>query len=192
MKKINRIEICGNIASGKTTLAKAYGLQLGYANIFEDFTSVQTLMDFYKNPSEFSFETEIIFTLLHYYQLKKSNYNLVVTDFSFINDYAFALTTLNDKEFEIYEKLFDNILDKLGVPKHVIILQTNIETLLTRISNRNRLNEKLISNKYLNTLQSNIEKTLANKFSNIPVSIIDSDKCGIGEYTNSFLYKILI
>ncbi|MDE6284353.1 MAG: deoxynucleoside kinase [Bacilli bacterium] len=191
MTKINRIEICGNIASGKTTLAKAFGVQLGYANVFEDFTSVQTLTDFYQSPKEFAFETEIIFTLLHYYQLKKLNGNFAVADFSLINDYAFALTTLNKKEFDIYEKLFDDILYKIGFPKHVIMVKTNINTLLNRISTRSRNNELLISEDYLISIQKNIERSIVDKFSCVKVTTIDSDKCNIENYTQTFLKSLI-
>lgn len=191
MTKINRIEICGNIASGKTTLAKAYGLQLGYANVFEDFTSVQTLTDFYQNPNKFAFETEIIFTLLHYYQLKKLNNKIAVADFSLINDYAFALTTLNKKEFDIYEKLFDDILDKIGFPKHVIMVKTNIETLLNRISSRSRKNELLITEEYLISIQKNIERSIGGKFSCVQVTTLDSNECNVGNYTQSFLKRLI-
>lgn len=82
---MNRIEICGNIASGKTTfatLSQAYG----YNAILEDFKKIPYLEDFYFSPSEFAFETEISFTLQHYYQIKKASSNTFITDFSLIND----------------------------------------------------------------------------------------------------------
>lgn len=191
MIKINRIEICGNIASGKTTIAKAFGLQLGYVNVFEDFTSVQTLTDFYQSPNEFAFETEIIFTLLHYYQLKKLNGNFAVADFSLINDYAFALTTLNKNEFDIYEKLFDHVLDRIGLPEHIIMMKTDIETLLNRISSRNRENELFITEEYLISIQKNIERSIMDKFSCVQVTTIDSNECNVKNYTQSFLKSLI-
>lgn len=191
MNKINRVEICGNIASGKTTLAKAFNLQLGHAIILEEFESIQTLTDFYQNPNKFAFETEFLFTLLHYYQLKKSKDNQAVADFSLINDYAFALTTLSKKDFDIYEKLFDNILEKIGLPEQLILIKTNIDTLLYRIKSRNRNNELIISAKYLIAIQENIERSIKNKFSSVRVSTIDSNECNLKNYTHSFLKGLI-
>lgn len=59
----NRLEICGAIASGKTTLAGTFS-KCGYAVEMEDFSRIAMLDDFYSNPLFVSFETELSFTLL--------------------------------------------------------------------------------------------------------------------------------
>lgn len=66
-----RIEICGGIASGKTTLAKLLEENgIGKA-IYENFEKNPFWEAFYKNPSKYAFETEIAFTLQHYHEIKK-------------------------------------------------------------------------------------------------------------------------
>ncbi len=64
-----RIEICGAIASGKT-LTNAFS-KSGQDTEFEDFSRISMLDDFYSDPLSVSFETEVSFTLQHYYQIKK-------------------------------------------------------------------------------------------------------------------------
>lgn len=191
MKKVNRIEICGNIASGKTTLAKAFSKELGYKALFEDFTSIPSLTDFYLNPNKYAFETESMFTLLHYYQLKKISGEFVVADFSLIDDYAFAITTLNKKEFDIYEKLFDHILEEIGLPLRVVMLNTDTNTLLKRIATRRRGNESPITSEYLASVQKNIERVIAGKFPDIQISSIDSAQIDITEYNSCLLKKLV-
>ena len=62
---MKRIEICGGIASGKTTLASILK-QLDYNVVFERFMDNPFLNEFYtSNGSDNTFETEMVFLLLH-------------------------------------------------------------------------------------------------------------------------------
>ncbi len=114
----DRIEICGAIASGKTTLTQAFS-KFGYSADLEDFTRISMLDDFYADPLSVSFETEISFTLQHYYQIKKAlqGREHVIFDFSSVDDYAFALAILNEKEMGIYNQVFDYIIERIGKPQ---------------------------------------------------------------------------
>ncbi|MDR0604436.1 MAG: deoxynucleoside kinase [Bacteroidales bacterium] len=187
---IDRIEICGNIASGKTTLAQACD-KVGYKTIFEDFSNVPFLSDFYNNPAEFAFETETAFTLFHYYQLKKLGNRFGVSDFSLIDDYAFALTTLSTDEFIIYEKMFDYIVERIGLPKKVLYLVSSVETLLKRINKRGRENEQTITADYLSAVQKNIQVTCSKKFATVPFVSIDTSAITIFEYNMDFISGLL-
>jgi deoxyadenosine/deoxycytidine kinase len=64
-----RIEICGGIAAGKTTLCQNLQRSLGRAE-FEDFTKNPFWARFYEEPDSYAFETEMTFLLLHYSQIK--------------------------------------------------------------------------------------------------------------------------
>ncbi len=188
---MDRLEICGNIASGKTTLAKAFENQLKYDVVYEDFTSVKCLSDFYEDFNKYAFETESIFTLLHYYQLKKKRSGFFVTDFSIINDYAFALTTLTKAEFEIYEKTFDYVLKCIGYPQRVIYLASNTDILFKRIGERGRKNEQGISKIYLGQIEKNINLALEKKFPNTRIVLLDSEMTTCDNYNKKFLMNLL-
>ena len=69
-----RIEICGGIASGKTSLAKLLEEHTIGTVIYEDFKVNPFWEAFYNNPGEYIFETELTFTLQHYHEIKKRQY----------------------------------------------------------------------------------------------------------------------
>ncbi|GHV83825.1 hypothetical protein AGMMS50212_11650 [Spirochaetia bacterium] len=191
MVAVKRIEICGNIASGKSTIAKAFGAA-GYNCVFENFDGIASLSDFYADPKRFAFETEIAFTIQHYYQIKKITGDNTITDFSLINDYAFALTTLNAGEFSIYKKLFFYLIKQIGAPKEIIwIDEVPAEGLRGRIENRNRSIENAISLDYLKRVQDNIckaQKIINNKAQK---HIINTFEVDINAYTPNFLISLL-
>ena len=55
-----RIEICGGIASGKTSLANSLK-KYGFYAVHEQLGNITFLDEFYSNPELFKFETEISF-----------------------------------------------------------------------------------------------------------------------------------
>ena len=61
------VEVCGGIASGKTTFASLM-TRIDLIPIFEDFKKNPFWEAFYCNPGKYIFETEISFILLHYHQ----------------------------------------------------------------------------------------------------------------------------
>ena len=80
-----RIEICGGIASGKTTFA-ALVSRIGYESISESFVTNPFWDAFYSEPGSYIFETEITFALQQYHQVKKQlgAAKPIVCDYSFI------------------------------------------------------------------------------------------------------------
>lgn len=88
MRKENiYIEVCGGIASGKTTFASLMK-NIGLNPVFEDFKKSPFWEAFYRNPGKYIFETEVSFILSHYHQIKKtlesSKNNKLIYDFSFL------------------------------------------------------------------------------------------------------------
>ncbi len=92
----SRIEVCGGIASGKTTLANLLH-KLDIPSTLENFAANPFMQQFYADPIKTAFETEITFLLQHYHQTKiAANLNKrFVCDFSFLLDLAYARVTLN-------------------------------------------------------------------------------------------------
>lgn len=188
----SRIEICGAIAAGKTTLANAFSKNNNYT-IFEDFSKISMLDDFYSNPSLFSFETEISFTLQHYYQIKKADIDKknLICDFSSVDDYAFAFVTLNDQEMYIYDQIFSYIKNTIGKPKKLIRLSASTEELICRIHNRGRKNEKGIDNNYLKKFENSLEKAIFKYYSDVPIVMLNTETVTISEYNRVFLEGLL-
>jgi deoxyadenosine/deoxycytidine kinase len=158
-----RIEICGGIGAGKTTLTTLLGLN-GYSSIFEDFKSNPFWEPFFSNPDKFNFETEITFLLQHYHEIKLAldKVKTFVCDFSFYQDLAYAKKGLNESRLKIFEDIFNEGIKELGQPDLLICLKCDEKTLLHRIRSRGRKEEKLIDLNFLAKLNQNIYTEVQN------------------------------
>lgn len=167
----NRIEICGNIASGKTTLLNQINKELGVTAVYEDFKSNPFWEDFYTSPGEFVFETEITFTLQHYHAIKTQlKREIFACDFSMFLDLAYAKIGLSDNKLEIYDKLFNELLLEINPPKFLIVLNCNTKDVLKRIVKRGRKEEKEIDGYFISSLDRSIDRVTSN---NLDVNIIN-------------------
>lgn len=96
-----RIETCGGIAAGKTTLASA--LKACFPNshtVLENAFSGDFLSDFYLDSKYYAYETEVFFLLQHMHQLKvgqRENMPLVC-EFSLEQDSFYGENNLEKKK----------------------------------------------------------------------------------------------
>lgn len=172
---MNRIEICGNIASGKTTLCRGL-LSKGYRAIFEDFQNNPFLEEFYKDPQVFSFETEITFLLQHYHLVKKQNsMALLACDYSLLLDVAYADVNLVGDKHKIFCEMAAELQNEIGFPSQIIHLVCPEEVLLQRIRARSRDVETSITVDYLRALTKAISVRIKGILSQISVITIDSN-----------------
>ena len=172
----NRIEICGGIATGKTSLANILeknGFGLG---VYEEFSKNPFWKEFYKNQGKYIFETEITFTLQHYHDIKKQiiNNDLLICDYSLVLDYAYANIGLKDKKLEIYKNILNEIYVDISIPKLIIYLKCSSQEELARIKLRGREVEKEISIDFLESLNNSINNSIEQRKEKI--LIIDSEK----------------
>lgn len=167
------IEICGGIASGKTTLCRSISA-LGGSAVYENFQKNPFLDLFYKDQKSFSFETEITFLLQHYSSIKiASKACPIICDFSLVQDLAYADVNLVGTRHQIFCSIEEELRAEIGFPDLLIYLTCPNNVLLERISARNRDAEKSITTEYLNALNSALEHRVK-QISNIVV--IDSNK----------------
>lgn len=150
-----RIEICGGIGAGKTTLAKLLGNSFSPVN--ENFKSNPFWEAYFSNPDKFNFETEITFLLQHYHDIKLAleKYETFVCDFSFYQDLAYAKKGLSGNRLRIFEEIFNEGLKEFGRPNLLICLKCNPATLIKRIKNRGRKEEECINLNFLTKLTQN-------------------------------------
>lgn len=157
MSKI-RIEIIGNIASGRSTLLELLRNE-GYNVISENFEAHPFLKSFYENSTEFAFETEMCFLLQHYYDYKISSLEGInICDFSIYLDDAFARVTLDSDDYRLFKELKNHISHKYGLPDLVIYTSCSPETSYNRIMMRNREMEKGIELDYLKLIDNEIRE----------------------------------
>ena len=155
-----RIEIIGNIASGKTTLARI--LNRDFISTFEDFQSNPFWESFYEDPVSNSFETELTFTLQHYHAIREllKQHKSFVCDFSMNLDRAYADVTLSGRRHKIYCDTLDELLVEVSQPTYLVHLICPEEVLLDRIKARGRPAESSIGLDYLGLLSRSIDSVL--------------------------------
>ncbi|MFC1726397.1 deoxynucleoside kinase [candidate division KSB1 bacterium] len=110
MSWYNFLAIEGPIGVGKTSLAKSISKRFDAKLICEHNIDNPFLKDFYLNPERFAFQTQIYFLLIRYKtQLELGQrdlfHKLIVSDFIFQKDRIFASVTLNEREFDLYNKI---------------------------------------------------------------------------------------
>ena len=156
------IEICGGIASGKTTFSNIFDSK-GLTPVFEDFKKSPFWQAFYLNPGKYIFETEISFALLHYHQIKKSieqNQTNLICDFSFLLDLAYAKTGLSGSQLKAFECVLYEIQNELPRPDLYIYLECDAETQHKRIQSRKRPEENLINIEFLQSLNDALKSEI--------------------------------
>lgn len=175
MLKHPRIEVCGGIASGKTTLAEALQ-EVGLDAKLERFQDNPFFAKFYSDRGAYAFETEITFLLQHYSLMHEGQgTSAFVADCSLALDLAYAEVTLDPADQAAFSSVLRRALEKLGPPALVIRLDCASSVELERIRARARKGEEAIDLAYLDAVDSALEGVLAGRwFANVPIVRVDS------------------
>lgn len=188
MNNLFRIEICGGIASGKTTLAN---LLYGYAElILEDFTTTPFWAPFYETPGLYSFEAEVSFLLHHYHQIKRRRFEghgqgILVCDFSYRLDRAYSAVSLAGGEFQAFDGIYNQVLTDSAAPRLLIHLQCSAETQMRRIRARARKVESGITVQFLSSLNAAIDREIAVARESVPIFSINSDISNFADHVDA-------
>jgi len=135
-------------------LAQLLAERINAKAILEETEENPFLLNFYKDPVRFAFQTQIYFLLRRFQRQEEINQidlfkRVVVSDFLFDKDRIFARFNLDDREFGLYEQMFHLLKAAVIKPDLVIFLQARADILKERIRKRDREHEKSISLKYL-------------------------------------------
>lgn len=170
-----RIEICGGIAAGKTTLARMLSL-FGMTACLENFQANPFWRAFYADPVETAFETEITFLLQHYHEIKATAKiaNTFVCDFSLLLDVAYARVTLNSGQRKAFSAVYGEICRALPKPNLVIHLVCDPAIELERIRQRGRDVEQSVTVDYLASVNLSLGHVLNKGAKSWNVLTIDS------------------
>jgi deoxyadenosine/deoxycytidine kinase len=172
---MSRIEICGNIASGKTTLCQGL-ISRGFQPIFEDFQKNPFFEEFYKDPQVFSFETEVTFLLQHYHLVKIQKVKApLASDYSLLLDMAYADVNLVGDKHKIFCEMAAELQIEIGFPSQIIHLECPEDVLLQRIRARSRDVETSIAFDYLRALNKAISLRIKDILSQVSVVTLDSN-----------------
>ena len=178
-----RIEICGGIASGKTTFAILLN-SLGIETSLEKFQANPFWEAFYCNPILHALETEITFLLQHYHQIKvnSTSSKAFVCDFSLLLDLAYANVTLSNSKLETFLAVYNEVIRELPPPTLLIYLNCGPATDLERIRERARAVENSITLEYLSALNSSLERCVSEASEKMNILEINSEQ---QDFTNN-------
>ena len=154
-----RIEICGGIASGKTTLARLLARN-NITPILERFRDNPFYEAFYRHPLAHAFETEITFLLLHYHQIKIASRKSkrICCDFSLVLDHAYAHVTLPPAQLKEFRSLQMFLGPELPRRSLLIHLVCDADSEMARIRKRGRATEARITHSYLSALNDSLAR----------------------------------
>lgn len=151
------IAIEGVIGVGKTTLARRLAQTFQYQTILEDPAANPFLTKFYEDMRQHALATQLSFLFQRTQAIQALRQSdifapLHVADFMLQKDPLFARLTLNSEEYELYDKVYQQMTVDVPRPDLVIYLQAPTDVLLSRIERRGISSERRISADYLNKL----------------------------------------
>ena len=157
MVRKNYIAVEGPLGVGKTSLALLLAERIHGGTILEDAEGNPFLASFYEDPRRFAFQTQLFFVLRRFQRQEEINQidlfkRVVVSDFLFDKDRIFARLNLDDREFGLYQQVFNLLKVKSAKPDLVIFLQARTDVLKERIRKRNRDYEKPVALSYLDQI----------------------------------------
>ena len=168
-----RIEVCGGIAAGKTTLVSGLR-ETEFSPIYECFRDTQFYNAFYENPASYAFEAEIDFLLQHYHMIKRETHRSnLICDYSLWLDHAYANTNLSGKKHRAFSAVWKEALSDIGYPALIINLQCEPTIQKDRITRRDRSEEESITIEYLAKLNYQIEQEIVLLRDEVPILDID-------------------
>jgi deoxyguanosine kinase len=153
----HHIVIEGPLGVGKTSLALKLAERFNSQILLENIEDNPFLEKFYQSPKRYGFQIQIFFLLRRYqHSVELDQKGLfktaIISDYLFDKDRIFAKVNLDDKEYWLYEQLFQLLKRRVPPPDLVIFLQTKTEVLMERIRGRDKDYEKPISFKYLDEI----------------------------------------
>ncbi|RMD94603.1 MAG: deoxynucleoside kinase [Calditrichaeota bacterium] len=176
--QLQYIAIEGVIGVGKTSLAQRLAERFGGKLLLEKHEENPFLKDFYRDPRQFAFPTQLFFLLSRYRQQQEIPqreifHSLLVSDYIFAKDRIFASINLEDRELFIYDRVATLLEKNIPKPDLVIYLQSNTERLMKNIRQRNRPYEKNITTDYIKALIEAYNHFFLN-YTETPLLIINS------------------
>ena len=158
-KKIDYLVIEGPIGVGKTSIAAKLAEDFSAELLLEQVDENPFLQQFYKDIKKFSLPTQLYFLLSRVEALQKLRQrdifgSMIVSDFLLEKDQLFARLLLDDKQFDLYRKIYDNLYIPDIKADLVVYLQAPVSVLMARIRKRGRIFERPIDAEYLNHLNN--------------------------------------
>ena len=176
------IAIAGNIGSGKTTLTTMLAKRYGWKPRFESVDYNPYLEDYYKNIKRWSFAMEVFFLKERFrdlLEISRSGESVVQDRSIYEGVYVFtennyAMGNLDDRDYETYMELFEDMTDAVKFPDLMIYLLSSVSHLVSNIEKRGREYEQKMPLDYLENLNKRYDDFISDKYKG-RVLVVDVD-----------------
>ena len=187
------IAIAGNIGSGKTTLTTMLAKRYGWKPRFESVDYNPYLEDYYKDIKRWSFPMEVFFLKERFkdlLEISRSDESVVQDRSIYEGVYVFtennyAMGNLDDRDYETYMELFEDMTDAVQFPDLMIYLRASVSHLVSNIEKRGREYEQKMPLDYLENLNKRYEEFIKEKYKG-RVLTIDVDNLDYQHRTKDF------
>ncbi|MGC3948313.1 MAG: deoxynucleoside kinase [Chryseolinea sp.] len=192
-KQLQHIAICGNIGSGKTTLAEKLSKHYGWTALFESVEHNPYLRDFYQDMTKWSFHLQIFFLNSRFKQVNqiRETKRPTIQDRTIYEDaYIFAANLrqngfMSERDYESYRDIFESMMQFVQPPDLLIYLKADIPKLVQQIEKRGRDFEYAIRIDYLMSLNARYEEWISS-YKLGKLLIIDVNKIDFVDNTDDF------
>jgi len=185
------IAVEGPIGVGKTTLVHKLAQHFTGRVMLEVVEENPFLPDFYRDPKNFAFQTQLFFLLSRYRQQQELwqqdlFHRYIFADYIFPKDRLFASLTLTSNELALYDQVFQILDTRVLKPDLVVFLQARLEVLLERIRRRGRPFEKNFDAAYLKRLSQAYTEYFFN-YADTPLLVVDTSEINIVDEERDFV-----
>ena len=176
------IAIEGVIGVGKTSLVRLLQIPFKSNVLLEIFEENPFLSKFYEDRARYAFQTQLFFLLSRYYQQRRNVPQLLkenkplFSDYTFDKDALFARITLDGDELEMYNQLHAVLAEKIPHPNLIVYLKASTDTLMQRITLRDRPYERLMERSYIDLVNSSYNRYFQQPEDNMNILVINSDE----------------
>lgn len=177
------IAIEGVIGVGKTSLARLLQIPFESNMLLEIFEENPFLAKFYEDRARYAFQTQMFFLLSRYYQQRRSvpklmmdEKKILISDYTFDKDALFARITLDGDELEMYGQLHTVLAEKIPSPDLIVYLQATTDTLMHRITLRDRSYERTMEREYIEMVNTTYDDYFLMPVNEERVLVIDSNE----------------
>lgn len=179
LSRYRYIAVEGPIGVGKTSLTKKLASHMQAELLLENAADNPFLPRFYQDPKRYALATQLHFLFDRAKQIAQLAQgdlfrHSILSDFLLDKDKLFAKLNLDDDEYALYCKVFDDLALQSPTPDLVIYLQAPVDKLKSRVKRRGIDYEQGMSADYLDRLATSYSEFF-HHYDAAPVLIVNSD-----------------